>query len=228
MATSETTAPQLPGAFELFKPSYDAVMVNIWTFLGLLGLPMSGFILAALLMNTGGGSNYHDASIGAEALGGMLSLVSAVLLFIVAPAIPFVQLKSARGEVVALGEALRAGMKFFWRYWGLTIAVMFIIFGGFLLLIVPGFFMMKRYLLAQFYMYDKDTGIGEAMRQCATDSKVFASALWGIIGMMILISLPSIIQILGIITFALEIVYFCAPPIRYLQIKQAKKHKKAI
>ena len=45
-------------------------------------------------------------------------------------------------------------------------------------------------------------------------------AVFGIIGVDILISLANVIPIIGgLITFLLQIVYFCAPAIRYEQLK---------
>ena len=224
MDKEQTAAPQLPGAFELFKPSYEALMVNIWTFLGLVALPMAGLLIGTMLL--GGNSEGSATSMGAlQGVGALIAVASGLLTIIIAPAMPLVQIKSTQGKQITIGEALQGGLKFFWRFWGLSILVGLIIIVGFLLLIVPGIFMIKRYYLAPFYMYDKNTGIGEAMRTCAEDSKAFAGAIWGVIGVTLLINLPSIIPLFAIVTMVLSIVYYCAPTLRYFQIKSAKKKR---
>ena len=48
-------------------------------------------------------------------------------------------------------------------------------------------------------------------------------SIFGIIGIDILISLPNVIPVVGgLITFVLQIAYFCAPAIRYDQLKALK------
>jgi uncharacterized membrane protein len=221
MEEKQTEATELPGAFSLFRPSYEAVLTNAWTFLGLLLIPLATFMVAGV----GGGTRDNITLEGTTAL---LVLAGFVIALIVSPALPYVQLQSVQGKEVSIGEALREGMKRFWRFYGLSILVGLIVIGGFLLLIVPGFFMLRRYLLAQFYLYDRNVGITEAMRLSAADSKTFSKAIWGVIGMLFLIGLIGAYRPLGIVTAILQVLYYCAPAVRYFQIKTATKGKKRI
>lgn len=221
---TERAAPELPSAFSLFKPSWEAMMVNISTFLALVLLPAAYFLVISLVF----GSFSGNADTGEVSFAGLpLMLVGVVFALFVGPALPYVQLKSIRGEQVSLGESLRVGMSYFWRFYGVTLLAALYIIGGFLLLIVPGFFMIRRYVLSPFYLYDQQVGVMEALRRSAADSKQFAGALWGLIGVMVLIGLPSIIPLLGLISTVLQIVYYCAPAIRYRQIQGALGNKAA-
>ena len=79
--------------------------------------------------------------------------------------------------------------------------------------------MLKRYILAPYFLVDKNLGIMEAMNQSAEASKKYSSALWGLIGVTFLISLPGIIPVLGAIVSALlGIAYYCAPAVRYREV----------
>src|SRR4030095_15211685 len=152
------TTTELPSAFSLFRPSYSALMTNIWTFLGLLGIPLASLMLAGLI---GGVANNATAATntGLSVFALVIVFSAVVFAIIAAPSMMYVQLKSVRQEVVSIGEALRIGAKYFWRFWGLSLLVGLIILGGFLLFIIPGFFMLRRYILAPYYLYDKNLGI---------------------------------------------------------------------
>jgi uncharacterized membrane protein len=90
---------------------------------------------------------------------------------------------------------------------------------GFLLLIVPGLFLLRRYILAPYFLVDKELSINEALNQSAAFSKKYSGAVWGLIGVTILISLLGIIPVLGGIASAiLGIAYYCAPALRYKEV----------
>jgi hypothetical protein len=213
MEETQTNKSQFPSAFSLFRPSLDAVMVNIWTFLGLLLIPMAGLMLMIPLAAMGGDQVFLNI------FAVIVAIAAGVFFLFVAPALPFVQLQSVQGKQVSLGNALKVGRKFFWRFYGQSILVGLIIVGGLVLLIVPGIFMFKRYYLAPYYMYDQNLGILEAMRKSAADSKVFSGAIWGLLGVALLIQLPSVVPLFGLVSFVLAVMYYCAPAIRYFQIK---------
>lgn len=215
MAHKHPQAANFPSAFALFKPSYEAIMVNIWTFLALLLLPIAGFVVS--------GAFAGDGTTGTNMTALLIGLAGIVIGLLVAPAIPFVQLKSVRGQEVTIGEALQAGKKYFWRFYGLSILTTLLVIGGFILLIVPGLFMIKRYLLSSFYLYDRKLTVREAMRQSQADSKPFAGALWGVIGVSVIIGLLGVIPLLAVVSAILQVVYYCAPAVRYEQIKKAAK-----
>jgi uncharacterized membrane protein len=153
-----------------------------------------------------------------------LILASALAFAIVTPAIYVLELHSVRGKPITYQQALKQSWPKFWRYYGTSISASFIILGGFILLIVPGFFMIRRYILAPFYVVDRDVRVREALRQSAEDSKRYSGAVWGLVGVQILISLVSIIPFLGsVIGIVAQVVYYFAPGVRYTEISALER-----
>jgi len=225
--TSEvaTKKPELPGAFSLFQPSVDALMLNIGTFLGLYLVPI--LVLLVLVGITGGitlvslASSHNSVAglgVGLLTLGVLISIVVALIF---APALPYTQLKSVKGEKINLSEAIKGGLKYFWRFIGLSIVVGLVVFVGLLLFIVPGIIFIRRYYLSVYYLIDQDLKIFEAMTKSAADTKPRSGAIWGVVGVQFLCGLSGVIPIFGgLISFVLNFLYSCAMPLRYIQIKE--------
>jgi len=205
---------KLPSAFSLFAPSQRAVSHNLLAFCGLILAPS----LLADIWNTAFMSNHfrtqHVAPLG----------VFGVLFFLyeicVIAALPYIQLKSARGEKVGFMQAINGGRPYFWRLIGLYIIMTAIIVIGLVLFIVPGIIMIRRYFLANYFLVDRNLGIQEAMRQSAAATKGRSGAVWGIIGVQILLAGVSIVPILGrFISTVIALFYSVAPAMRYEQLK---------
>lgn len=220
MEEKQPEKQQFPSAFSLFRPSVDALMLNIWTFLALFLVPMGG-LMAILPVAAMSKDQQFLSSIAV-----ILLVIVTVFFIFVGPALPFLQLQSVQGKEVSLGEAFAASKKFFWRFYGQGILAGLLVLGGLVLFIIPGIFMLKRYYLAAYYMYDQDLGIMEAMRKSADDAKQFAGAVWSVLGVTILIQLPGIIPPLGLVSVVLALTYYCAPTIRYFQIKAVSHSSK--
>lgn len=95
-----------------------------------------------------------------------------------------------------------------------------IVIGGFILLIVPGFFMIRRYYLVAYFVADKGLSPKEALKKCKEQSVKASGYIWGMFGVMILLSLTGIVPFIGgIISTILGIMYGVAPALRYLEIK---------
>lgn len=223
-APTVPAAPRLPSAFTLFGPSTQALKLNFGTFAGLFFVPLVPPVICAVLLSitlfTGTHSIPTPVTIALTLLE-ILAVAAFLILSIMATAGYFAaQLKSVRGEKTTIRSSLQTGRHFAWRYLGLGICVGLLTLGGLLLLIVPGLFMIRRYYLAPYYLIDRDLGVFEAMRQSAAASKRFSRAIWGLLGVMFLISLPAIVPILGWIANAvLALMYFCAPAVRYQQMQ---------
>ena len=219
---NQESKQSLPSAYALFRPSFNAVMVNIWTFLCLMLIPIVIVIVTGFFSGDGVFANDSLSKLLVPFL-----IPGFILAIITAPALPYVQLASVRGKEITLGEALRAGLKKFWRFYGVSLLTALIVSVGILLFIIPGLFMLRRYLLAPYYLYDHDLKIMEAMRRSAEDSKQFSGSIWGIIGIQFLIGVIGVFPILALVSAILTVVYYCAPTVRYVQIQGATKHKKA-
>lgn len=217
--TPTESTREFPSAFSLFEPSWEAFKVNFGTFLLLFILLLASIAAAVILilLIAAAFKDNHVLMIPLISLS-VLALVGFCVLL--APTAVYVQLKSARGDKVETDAALQEGKKYFWRFWGLSILVSLIVVVGLILFIIPGLFMIKRYLLAPYFLVDKDLSISDAMSASAEAGKRFAGAIWGILGVEVVISLASVIPFIGsIINLVLSIAYYCAPAVRYEQIK---------
>ena len=225
----ESQKPALPGAFDLFSPSISAVGLNIWTFIKLLCLPLAFllgiFVLTFSIYGIAGSSFDHasgpsDAALGAITVFAILLGVLGTLSFIViVPAFGLVQLRSAQGVKIGAQQALQESRKFFWRYLGLRIVQSLIYLAGLMLFVVPFFFWWKRYVLARYYLMDRNLSVGAALSQSAAESKQCSDAVWGLIGVLTLFWAAN--EVLSIFGTVLNILYGCAPALRYLQITRA-------
>jgi len=212
---------ELPGAFSLFSPSWEALKLNFGTFL-LLFIFVLAAVTVAIVVGVLLAVALKDTPALLYPLIAVLAVALIGFLMVLAPATVHAQLKSAQEDTVDFDSAFQRGKQLVWRFWGMSILIGLIVLVGFILLIIPGFFMIKRYLLAPYFMVDKDLDISGAMKASAEAGKAYSGAVWGVLGVEILIGLVNSIPYLGSIAgFILNIGYYCAPAVRYEQIKAA-------
>lgn len=108
-----------------------------------------------------------------------------------------------------------------WRLLGLYIVTGLIVFVGLLLLIVPGLIFLRRYYLAPYVMIDKNLSIGDSLSKSAELSALNTGAIWGLLGVMLLIGLIGIVPFIGgLVSFIIGSLYSVAPAMRYEQLKK--------
>lgn len=211
-------SPELPSAFSLFKPSWEGLKVNIVEIIMIFLVPTIILFAVGLIISLLIPSDVRAAGL-------IILFIVGVLIYVglVGPALVYAQLKSGRLEKTVYGDAFERSKKLWARYIVLSVIVGLVIFVGFLLLIVPGVIFLRRYFLSPYVMIDQDLGIGESMRVSSRLSKGRSMAVFGIFGVDLLIALPNLIPVIGgVITFALQMAYFCAPAIRYDQLRALK------
>jgi uncharacterized membrane protein len=104
---------------------------------------------------------------------------------------------------------------------GLYLLMGLYIFVGLILFIIPGLIMLRRYFLAPYVMLDTRCGITEAMERSAELSKPYSGYIWGMIGVMFLISLFNVVEGIGwMAAFVLGMLYSVAPALRYQELKE--------
>ena len=202
-------AQELPGAFELFKPSWQAIKLNAITFIELIVVPFMVSLIGLIFDHS---RTVVGSRIAFQAIGDIVGLL-------LGPAVVVTQLASVRGKQIDFWPAVRKGLHFFWRYVLLGICMVVVIGIGFVLLIVPGFFMLRRYILAPYYLIDQDLKVLDAMKKSAEQSKQFSMAVWGLLGVELLFVALTFVLV-GVV---LTLMYYCAPALRYYQIKAAAK-----
>ena len=131
------------------------------------------------------------------------------------------QLYSAKGKKISVGEAVHKGFPLFLRFLGLIILVVLAVCIGTVLLIIPGILAAFFFSMSTYIMFDKNTGVIEAMKrsyQLVKSNWLFVLALFMI---NIVVSLVSYIPFIGWITgLILSIAYFCLPAIVYNKISK--------
>jgi hypothetical protein len=216
-------SPELPSAFELFRPSWQALKANLFTFFYLPVLPI---VVAACAVVLAFGTTHSRLHVFFLAVGILAGAAALVLSLVALPAMTYMQLKSAQKQKIELGEALAAGHQYFWRLCGVRISSGFLILVGLVLLIVPGVFMMRRYLLAPYFVLEENRGVFDAMSRSAVISREYSSATWGVVGVRWLITCVGLIPFAGfIISGVMSVTYYCAAAIRFEQIMEAEKSR---
>jgi len=210
-------------SFNLFKPSIEAIKLNLKTVL------VISLVLPVYFMLVGVISGFMITTNGKFLSGGIaIAIVTFViglaLSLIFAPATIYLQLQSVKGKQVDFNEVFANGRKYIWRFFALSTLVGLTVLCGLLFFIVPGVIFMRRYFLAGYYMIDQDLGIIEAMKASALQSKQFSGSIYGIIGVYIVLAIAAgflgIIPIFGTIAgLLIQFIYSFAPAVRYTEIQ---------
>jgi hypothetical protein len=232
MANQTKSKHGLTGAFDLFPKSAQIVRSNFGTFAIIYIIPLLSN-LGALRGNgevdtekwsnfTNGFSGLPGYAIGGLIGFGIILFILFFLVYLVVNAMKYaLELESAKGKKPGLEQLWPFAKKYWLRLFGLMIVVGLTIVLGFVLLIVPGIIALRRYFLSAYVMIDKDLSIPDAMKESARISKLHSGYVYSIIGVMILISLPSAIPVFGwAITFVLAFLYSVAPALRYEELKK--------
>lgn len=233
MEPQETPAKP-KSAFELFSISSRIVQDNIKTF-----IVVSILSFLSALSSVGNGFTTppeavpEDASV-MEIIGlpewiqalGVGVILAITLAFTIISLILWTMMtvlvtESAQGKKPALGYLFSKAKKYWLRLLLLAIAIGLMVLGGLILFIVPGLIMIRRYFLAPYILIDKDTSIGEAMRESARLTKPYPGYIWSVLGVMFILSLPGFVPFIGgIISAVLGMLYSVAPALRYEELKK--------
>ena len=222
----------LPSAFDLFTPSKEIVLNNIWIFGPLYAVPFIFWIHSWIWSPLPNQPTHWWQSTGDFSSGwtggplptyGTFLVVGFSLLWLII--IGFLgtvaqimsqeaQLEAAQNKHLDFQRLWKVVKETGWRMLGLYIV-------STLLVIVSLFTFTARYFLAPYVMLEKRVGIREALYQSAELTKGKRGSVWGIIGVMILIGFVNIVPILGgLVSFALGGLYSLAPALRYQQLKK--------
>ncbi len=229
----------LPGAFQLFKPSRNIVLDNIWIFGPLFAVSLI-FSLHSWIWSPASATGQHWADrfdsfssgwsfspISTYTWGAFIGFSIIWLLFVLAAG-TIVQIMSQAAQLDAVEHKpldftvlWQVVKRLGWRLLGLYLLIDLYILVGLILLIIPGLIMIRRYFLAPYVMIDTKCGIKEAMERSAAMTKPYSGSIWGIIGVSFLIGLVAIVPFIGsLAAFMLAALYSVAPAIRYQELKK--------
>ena len=196
-----------PGAFGAYKPSGQAVRLNLNAFLLLWALSLVGGMLI--------GAVFGHQRLLANLLSTLLGAFTAAALF-------YVTLASVRGKTVEFAESIRvAWPRFLWLF-VLQLLVGITVIGGLILFIVPGLYFAVRLCMAGYFFMDKDLGVVEAYKASWAATKGNAGKVWGLVGVSFLMILP-VITIIGVVaTIYLLFMYQASTALLYLHLQHQK------
>jgi hypothetical protein len=230
---SRRTSPlHLPGAFELFTPSKEIVLKNIWIFGPLYAVPFIFWIHSWIwspLPNQSVSWWQHSDALSAGWVGNPFPTYSTFLVvgfsllwFVIIAVIgTLVQVMTQAAQLRAAEdreldfhelwqEARNMGWSMFKLYVSSALAIVFTLF-----------IFTRRYFLAPYVMLDKKLTVMDSLRESSRLSGKNPGSVWGVIGVVVLISLVGILPIIGgLASFALGALYSVAPALRYQQLKK--------
>jgi hypothetical protein len=226
--TNSETAGRFLNPFALFKPSIKAIGYNFGTIVLLILSAIASIIPIGLIVAAvdvwAKAEKTSGLSAGGIVILSLFILLVAVALVILYTALIAVGLHGVRNQKIKFRQALRIGYSRAWAFFSLSVFTGVIILVGFILLIVPGFYMLRRYILAPYYLIDKNLSVTEAMNQSAADSKQFGKAVWGLVGVEILLFIIGLVPGIGkIISSPLNLLYGFGPAKRYDEIQTTLK-----
>ncbi|HET9721749.1 MAG TPA: hypothetical protein VFP32_01840 [Candidatus Saccharimonadales bacterium] len=233
------SAFHLPSAFDLFTPSKELVMRHIWIFGPLYAVPLI-FGIHDWIWSPAAGQPHHwwdhaygfssggpanpfpdygfSAFVGASIVWFLIVLIIGTIATVMSQS---AQLDAVRGQRLDFQDLWSVTKQLGLRMLGLYIVTAVIVVVGLILLVVPGVIFFRRYYLAPYAMLDKNLSIREALEESATLTKKNTGAIWGVIGVTVLISLISILPFIGgLIAFIFGCLYSIAPAMRYQQLKR--------
>ncbi len=224
----------IPSAFGLFTPSKDLFLKHIDVF-GLL------YIIPALLWlhswistpthglnlwSRSSDANYSwtfPGSFNAALIGfSILWFIFAIIVGLMVQ----IMLQKSQLDVVStkkpdIGRAWQTAKKMWRPMIGLYIVMVLIFLAGLILLLIPGLFMIRRYIFAPYVMLEKKCGIKQALEESHQLGLTNTGAVWGLIGVMFLISLVGVLPLIGsLASFVVGALYSIAPALRYEQLKK--------
>jgi hypothetical protein len=243
------TSTVLPSSWDFVRPSIQLVRQNIDTMLWLAIIPSGLSVLAGALFNrivtkqtAGLGDSpttaqtataiqniVHDivtTQIGLLALGVIaLAFLWTILAF---PATIELMARAVQGKQTDVFSCLRAGFRKFWRIYAVSILATVIIAFGLLLFIVPGILLMRRYILAPYYLVDRNLPVFQALRTAAAESKPFGGYVLGTFGVFLFFNLLSsacnALPVIGLLLGpAVSFIYYFGFALRYKTITEAQK-----
>lgn len=200
-----------PGAFKIYKISKAAVKFNMDAILGLSGIGVGVFVVYFIVHAILKSLNRS-----------ILQIPFDLIYFMVYAAIIYACLESIKGNKTTYSKALSAAGKKWVSILITSILVEIMVIISAVLFIIPFFFVFPRLALALYYVIDQNMGPMDAIKASWEHTKGNVGKVYGIVGVFILIVIPSI-TIIGILaTIYFGFMYYAAYAILYSYIISKK------
>lgn len=226
----------LEHTFRQIKPSWEAFLLNITTFVLLFIIPIVTIItllvaiggMQLITMSSNGSISLENINAASGVLGVLMVIGGALLILYTTVASIVTEFASVRGEKLSLPQALNRSQPYILPVLGLFLLSTLLIVAGLILFIIPGLYAMFLLVFAAYILIDRNLGVIEAMKESFQFSKQNWKLVLAWLILQAIINIPaSIVPVLGnLLTFALSIAYLCLPVIIYLAVQQPVIKKK--
>jgi hypothetical protein len=188
------------GGFGIYKYSKAAVLLCLGTLviLWLISIVANGVVGAIF--------NGNNSSAGLMLIGRLATLFIGSLVGV---AFVHTVLSAVRGKRVEVGDALSVGLSLWVKAILLNLLVGITVGVAFLLLIIPGLIVWPRLVLAQYFLVDQKLGVMDSFKASWNATQGHSAKVWGILGVGILMVIPSI-TIIGILLTIYWLVLYSA------------------
>lgn len=224
----------LPNAWAVLKASWRLTRTNLPTFGYLIIVPITTLAIAVTFAHGQAPGAPHSTLF---TLGWLLLIVTVLLTAVTVPALSYVRLESVRKQHVSYGDALKKGMALFLPWWLLEVLMVAMVAGGLVLVIFPGLYVLRRYVLARYILIDRNTRVLEALRESARMTEPYSGSMWNTVLLLAIAPIAFVLLpgVFGLIALLVMFVWnMCGTALRYNQINNkelkefAPKEKKHI
>lgn len=224
---AKTSELKLTSSFDLFTKSKDAIKNNVWLYIAVNIVPFVLFalIMLPLLFLSFSGFADEDKVSAVKSFNVLAVIIGiAFVMFFVSiytAIVTFTNLRLAQNKKPSFEAIWKdSKSKFVDIFFAQILAGLMVIL-GFILLVVPGFFMIRRYYLVSYFVADQGLSPVQALKKCKEQSIKASGYVFGLLGVTLLLSLTGIIPLIGgILSMVLGFLYGVAPALRYLEIKK--------
>lgn len=218
----------ITSVFKNIKESWQAVQLNITTFIILALVPAALAIIVMIMALIPAISGTDAGTASAIFLAAVGLFVVFVIALMIAPAITLTQLDSVIGKKREAKDAFDDGKKFVLRYIALGILCVIVITIGFILFIIPGILALFFLSLAPYILIDKNVSAIDAMKHSYELTKEYWKPVLALAVVNVAISVVGVVPFIGgIISLVLTVGYFCLMPYVYSVIVGKKVVKVA-
>jgi hypothetical protein len=124
-----------------------------------------------------------------RSLGWIVILLGIIWWLINLSASYYLQVTAAKAKTITTADCYQKSWRYFGRLILFTILFSCLVLIGFVLLIIPGLVILRRYCLTTFYIVDQNLSIREAMSKSAAQTKPVAGYVWGTLGVVLVLTL---------------------------------------
>lgn len=191
-------SPAIAPATALLRQSVLLLREQYVSFMYLILLPGLIYLLGTLLIGKLAISQQDPSFTSRQLLGIGLLLFAAVWNLINIGPIALYQLRSVDGHNDRLRDLYRKGLRYSALFIPLYALIVLLVFGGLILVIIPGLIAIRRYILAPMYMIDQKLGVWQALKTSANNSKQHKDAIWALLGLQLVVAFTAtLVQSLG-------------------------------